>query len=323
MNNDEDIRTRRVANLELWDRLFPTDPSQTKTFRRAGDFSGTAIKPMWMVMRATEEFGPIGKGWGWQEIEHKIYTMTNEQAVWFSKVVVWYRQGEQTFQVGPQWGATELVARRGEAKTLFMDEEAAKKAVTDAVTKCLSYLGLAGDVHCWACSMTSKYVAERRDRGSARSARPRPSRARRQKAAAIDKKPRRIPSLPQRGWGRSGDRAAGAPRRGACPPKRATVAAEKPSEDKPPELEEQEGDDANSQDPANPKFNPRAWFERVTNVIRKAEDEEDVLATWAREKLVAKKLTGTKHAALADKAYELAKARLAQLRGDRNSEAAE
>ena len=161
MNNDEDIRTRRVANLELWDRLFPTDPSQTKTFRRAGGFSGTAIKPMWMVMRATEEFGPIGKGWGWQEIEHKIYTMTNEQAVWFSKVVVWYRQGEQTFQVGPQWGATELVARRGEAKTLFMDEEAAKKAVTDAVTKCLSYLGLAGDVHMGLFD-DSKYVAERK-----------------------------------------------------------------------------------------------------------------------------------------------------------------
>src|SRR6476660_7911465 len=91
MSNEEDVRARRNQNLELWERLFPTDPSQTKTFRRAGGFSGTAIKPMWMVMRATEEFGPIGQGWGWSEIENKIYTMTNEQAVWFSKVMLWYR----------------------------------------------------------------------------------------------------------------------------------------------------------------------------------------------------------------------------------------
>jgi hypothetical protein len=85
--NEGDIRADRQANLELWERLFPTDPSQTKTFRRAGGFSGTAIKPMWMVMRATEEFGPIGQGWGWTEIENKIYTMTNEQAVWFADFI--------------------------------------------------------------------------------------------------------------------------------------------------------------------------------------------------------------------------------------------
>ena len=319
--NEGDIRARRQANLELWERLFPTDPSQTKTFRRAGGFSGTAIKPMWMVMRATEEFGPIGQGWGWTEIENKIYTMTNEQAVWFSKVMLWYRVGEQTFQVGPQWGATELVARRGEAKTLFMDEEAAKKAVTDAVTKCLSYLGLAGDVHMGLFD-DSKYVAERKiEERKEREAEAEQER-KAKKAAAIKKKPEEDPEpAPAKAGGDPEDEnPSGAP---AAEGKPTGKVAEKPSEDKPREREEQEGDDANSQDPANPKFNPRAWFERVTNVIRKAEDEEDVLATWAREKLVAKKLTGTKHAALADKAYELAKARLAQLRGDGNSEAAE
>jgi hypothetical protein len=247
--------------------------------------------------------------------------MTNEQAVWFSKVVVWYRQGEQTFQVGPQWGATELVARRGEAKTLFMDEEAAKKAVTDAVTKCLSYLGLAGDVHMGLFD-DSKYVAERKiEERKERGAEAEQER-KAKKAAAIKKKPEEDPEpAPAKAGGDpEDDDPSGAPTAEGKPTGKV---AEKPSEDKPREREEQEGDDANSQDPANPKFNPRAWFERVTNVIRKAEDEEDVLATWAREKLVAKKLTGTKHAPLADKAYELAKARLAQLRGDGNSEAAE
>ena len=204
------------------------------------------------------------------------------------------------------------------AKTLFMDEEAAKKAVTDAVTKCLSYLGLAGDVHMGLFD-DSKYVAERKI--EERKAK---------KAAAIKKKPEQDPEpAPAKAGGDPEDEnPSGAPAAESLPRaeaggKATGKMAEKPSEDKPREREEQEGDDANSQDPANSKFNPRAWFERVTSVIRKAEDEEDVLATWAREKLVAKKLTGTKHAALADKAYELAKARLAQLRGDANFEAAE
>src|SRR5258708_16882237 len=282
--NEGDIRADRQANLELWERLFPTDPSQTKTFRRAGGFTGTAIKPMWMVMRATEGFGAIGQGWGWKEIENKIYTMTNEQAVWFSKVMLWYRVGEQTFQVGPQWGATELVARRGEAKILFMDEEAAKKAVTDAVTKCLSYLGLAGDVHMGLFD-DSKYVAERKiEERKEREAEAEQER-KAKKAAAINKKPEEDPEpAPAKAGGDPEDEnPSGAP---AAEGKPTGKVAEKSSEDRQREREEQEGDDANSQDPANPKFNSRAWFERVTNVIRKAEDEEDVLATWAREKLV-------------------------------------
>jgi len=299
MNSEEDMRARRAKNLELWDRVFATDPSQTKTFRRAGGFSGTSIKPYWSIMRATEEFGPIGQGWGWQEIEHKIYSMSNEQAVWFSKVLLWYRVGDQTFQVGPQWGATELVARRGEAKVLFMDEEAAKKAVTDAITKCLSYLGFAGDVHMGLFD-DSKYVAERKiEERKEREAEAEAER-KAKKAATIKKQPAEDLS--------NGDAEAGAP---AVETKRDHVGAG---------VIERALEEAESQDPANAAFSARAWFERVSYAFAQAKDQDDVMEIWDREKLIAKKLAATKDKLLAAKAFDLAKARRDELRGQEAAE---
>jgi hypothetical protein len=152
-------------NMALWKRLFKTDPTQTKSFTKGGGFSGTAIKPYWAIMRATEEFGPVGVGWGWDVIEDRVETAQDGSSIWFSKVAVWYmRDGERRI-AGPQWGATELVVWRKKGKPdayLFMDEEAAKKSVTDALTKCLSYLGLGGDVHMGMFD-DMKYVNERRE----------------------------------------------------------------------------------------------------------------------------------------------------------------
>ncbi len=49
-------------NMKIWDSLKTTDPAHTKRFKRAGGFSGTSIKPIYMVQKMTETFGPAGKG---------------------------------------------------------------------------------------------------------------------------------------------------------------------------------------------------------------------------------------------------------------------
>jgi hypothetical protein len=156
---------KETANIALWDSVCKTDPAHTKSFKKGGGFSGTAIKPYWLVRRATEVFGMCGIGWGWEEIENKMVS-----GVWCSKISLWFlepgvsnpRRGEIE-----QWGQTEMESEReikidgkgtGNFKK-FVDEEAPKKAVTDAVTKCLSYLGFAGDVHMGLFD-DSKYVNE-------------------------------------------------------------------------------------------------------------------------------------------------------------------
>ena len=51
-------------NRALWNALATTDPKPTKPFKRSGGFSGTAMKPIWIIKMLTEQFGPVGVGWG-------------------------------------------------------------------------------------------------------------------------------------------------------------------------------------------------------------------------------------------------------------------
>jgi hypothetical protein len=162
-------------NLALWLDVEKTDPSQTKQFTRGGGFKGTAIKPYWLMKRATETFGPCGIGWGWEEIENKYLA-----GVWCSKVRLWYQWNNQRGSL-EQWGQTQMEGKNKNGD--FVDEEAPKKAVTDAVTKCLSYLGFAGDVHMGMFD-DSKYVEERKKEEEGRK-KEETAKARNEKFAAV------------------------------------------------------------------------------------------------------------------------------------------
>lgn len=128
-----------MSNIELWDSVCQTDPSHTKKFTKGGGFSGTAIKPIYIIRKATEKFGPVGIGWGFTELEHEVVG-----GVWCSKVEVWYNYNNQRGTI-QQWGQTVMQGKNKNGD--FVDEEAPKKSMTDALTKCLSYLGFSGDVH--------------------------------------------------------------------------------------------------------------------------------------------------------------------------------
>jgi hypothetical protein len=99
-----------------------------------------------------------------EEIENKYIA-----GVWCSKVRLWYRLSEdgKHFDEGhiEQWGQTPMEGTNKNGA--YVDEEAPKKAVTDAVTKCLSYLGFAGDVHMGLFD-DSKYVEERKKEETAK-----------------------------------------------------------------------------------------------------------------------------------------------------------
>lgn len=132
-----------AENLRLWNALKRTDPRATKPFMRAGGFRGTQIDPAWRLQAMTEAFGPVGQGWGYEQLEWTIV----ERMV-FTSVRVWYRDpktGEKCFS-GPQWGGTELMRRRRDG-TEEPNDEAFKMSVTDALGKCLLQLGLAADVY--------------------------------------------------------------------------------------------------------------------------------------------------------------------------------
>lgn len=139
-------------NLRIWNTLAKTDPTQTKQFSRAGGFKGTAVKPMWVVKRLTEQFGPCGEGWGIGEPSFQVVEAAGEILV-YCTVSCWHTSPENTLY---GVGGDKVVTKRQSGP--FCDDEAFKKAFTDAVNNAFKFVGVAADIHMGLFD-DSKYVA--------------------------------------------------------------------------------------------------------------------------------------------------------------------
>ena len=118
-------------NMALWDSVSKTNPEHTKRIDQRGGF--TAIDAHSQIEAATRVFGPAGEGWGW-DVELQYPPNDTILAI----VTLWHGKPEHTIK---QVGQKKLNSNRGP------DEDAVKKAVTDGITKCLSYLGFNADVY--------------------------------------------------------------------------------------------------------------------------------------------------------------------------------
>lgn len=119
-------------NLKIWNAVSKTNPANTKQVNQRGGF--TSIDAHSQVMAATEQFGPIGIGWG--------YTATPpifQDRLLFIDVTLWH--GDRANTYGPMLGGAEWQDKNGR-----LDSDAGKKATTDALTKLLSQLGFNADV---------------------------------------------------------------------------------------------------------------------------------------------------------------------------------
>ena len=143
-----------MNNLSIWESVEKTDPEFTRDFRGAGGFSGTSVKPTYLVKKATELFGPIGIGWGYVVDDDRYdtggaLTVTEEgleirAMVHTIKLTLWYMQGEKRGEI-THYGHTPYVYNNKYG--VQTDMEAPKKSLTDALGKCLSMLGFAADIH--------------------------------------------------------------------------------------------------------------------------------------------------------------------------------
>lgn len=138
-------------NLAIWEALGKTDPAHTKPFKRGGGFSGTAINPLWIVQRLTELFGPCGIGWGIDQPEFQVVNGSNHEILVYSIVSGWYmRAGRRAtvHGVGGDKVVTHIKANveRKREERWENDDEAFKKAYTDAVGNAFKFLGVGADV---------------------------------------------------------------------------------------------------------------------------------------------------------------------------------
>ncbi len=144
--------------LEIWERREKTNPDDTKPVEYGRKF--TAIDAYSQIRCATEEFGPVGKGWGWKSA---LSYPPNDTVV--AAVELWWLDEDDVIhEIGPVYGAKSLFTGKGDKRR--PDEDAPKKAVTDGITKSLSYLGFNADVFLGKFD-DNKYVNERRQEENA------------------------------------------------------------------------------------------------------------------------------------------------------------
>lgn len=146
-------------NKALWHRVSKTDPRAVKPIT-GKQYQGNSPKPYWLIERATEEFGPIGIGWGCTVKSERFERLGEFDVLHVAVVSVWYVKDGVRSQTFDQMGGTKAAYKTAKG-ALMVDEDAGKKSVTDGMVKCLSMIGFAGDIFSGRWD-DSKYVAETR-----------------------------------------------------------------------------------------------------------------------------------------------------------------
>ncbi len=150
-----------MSNLKLWDSFGKTDPKYTKAANVDGN-KQTSLTGGYMVKLATESLGAIGEGWGYRILEERfdntrpivhldkgnlVPLMDGGNIVWEQNhtllIEMWHGDRANTFT---QYGHTKYRYMKADKSKLIVDNEYAKKSLTDAMKKCLSLIGVCSDV---------------------------------------------------------------------------------------------------------------------------------------------------------------------------------
>jgi hypothetical protein len=121
-------------NMNIWDQVQKSDPASIKEVSFGRKFN--AINAQHQVKKATEMFGPIGKGWG---VANEEFTPIAPGLILY-QADFWWKEDDDT----NQFGISASIATHSNAGKL--DDECVKKVATDALTKGLSKLGFNADI---------------------------------------------------------------------------------------------------------------------------------------------------------------------------------
>lgn len=161
-------------NTELWATLYTTNRNEVKPIT-GKSYKGDSPKPYHLIQKATEIFGPCGIGWGYKVVDHGFNEHTFTELLGnpaqpvqrtlinhWCLVEFWYKwKGEKSEPI-QQFGGTQAAYKTSTNKIVF-DEDVTKKSVTDALVKCMSCIGFAGDIFSGRWD-DSKYHQEQQER---------------------------------------------------------------------------------------------------------------------------------------------------------------
>ena len=129
------MATKKTSStLDLWNEVAKTNPKYTKQVK-FGARSFTTINAQYQLLKATEQFGAIGKGWG---IKDEKFTIIVEGLLGYT-ATLWYEQGTEMCE----FDINSSISTHNGSR---LDDECYKKVTTDALTKGLSKLGFNADI---------------------------------------------------------------------------------------------------------------------------------------------------------------------------------
>lgn len=161
-------------NLHIYKQVSSVPEDAQKPFESSWGKQLTEINGMWRIQKLTELFGPCGEGWFTEVTRQERVDFPNGEVCVFTDINLYLKDTKTGRWSKPirGTGGNRLVLKNADG--LFIDDEAYKKAYTDALGIACKALGFGADIY-WGRN-DSKY-----DSGTATTASP--------SAKASDSKP--------------------------------------------------------------------------------------------------------------------------------------
>ena len=169
-------------NLHIYKQVSSVPEDAQKPFESSWGKKLTEINGMWRIQKLTELFGPCGEGWFTEVTRQERVDFPNGEVCVFTDINLYLKDTKTGRWSKPirGTGGNRLVLKNADG--LFIDDEAYKKAYTDALGIACKALGFGADIY-WGRN-DSKY-----DSGTATTASP--------SAKEVEKKPETV-AAPQK-----------------------------------------------------------------------------------------------------------------------------
>ena len=144
-----------AKNMKLWESVQKTDPTFTKE-NKHGSGGSTSINTTYAFKCATNAFGPLGIGWGFEVLKDEIIEgaiktyggekapKTMQEKIHTLQIRFWYVLNSERGEFY-QYGHTDFVGLNKWG--VFTESEPQKKSLSDAIKKALSMLGFSADIY--------------------------------------------------------------------------------------------------------------------------------------------------------------------------------
>ena len=150
MENNKQVQQ---DNLSIYERVRSV-PTEAKKAIEAGRLKGKSdINPMWRIKKLTEVFGPVGFGWYTEVVKSWTEVDENSDVAVFVDINLYVQKDGQWSKPIYGNGGNKLISHERKYENgvpvvvPYLDDDAYKKAYTDAISVAAKALGVGADVY--------------------------------------------------------------------------------------------------------------------------------------------------------------------------------